>query len=72
MQAGAFIGVAAILWPAWRRRLPRRPELEALAGLVVVTLVLLRLAAEAGADRYLLPVVPFLALLAGRGLGSGA
>jgi len=67
MQAGAFIVVAAILWPAWRRQLPRRPELEALAGLVVVTLVLLRLAAEAGADRYLLPVVPFLALLAGAG-----
>ena len=67
MQAGALIGVAALLWPARRRRQARRAELEALAGLVVVTLVLLRLAGEAGVDRYLLPVVPFLALLAGAG-----
>ena len=67
MQAGALVGVAALIWPAWRRRLPRRSELEGLAGLVVVTLVLLRLAGEAGLDRYLLPAVPFLALLAGAG-----
>jgi hypothetical protein len=67
MQAGALIGVAALLWPAWRRRSPRRAELEGLAGLVLVPLVLLRLAGAAGLDRYLLPVVPFLALLAGAG-----
>ena len=67
MQAGALISAAALLWPAWRRRSPRRAELEGLAGLVLVPLVLLRLAGEAGVDRYLLPVVPFLALLAGAG-----
>ncbi len=67
MQAGGLISVAALLWPAWRRRTPRRAELEGLAGLVLVPLVLLRLAGEAGLDRYLLPVVPFLALLAGAG-----
>jgi hypothetical protein len=67
MQAGALIGVTALLWPAWRRRQAPRAELEGLAGLVLLTLVLLRLAGEAGVDRYLLPVVPFLALLAGAG-----
>jgi dolichyl-phosphate-mannose-protein mannosyltransferase len=67
MQAGALICGAALLWPAWRRRLPQRVELEGLAALGVVTLVLLRLAGTAGSDRYLLPVVPFLALLAGAG-----
>ena len=66
-QMGALICVAALLWPAWRRRQARRAALEALAGLVLVTLVLLRLAGEAGVDRYLLPVVPFLSLLAGAG-----
>jgi hypothetical protein len=59
----------ALLWPAWRRRLPRRAELDALAGLVVVTLLLLRLAGDAGVDRYLLSVVPFFALFAGAGWG---
>jgi dolichyl-phosphate-mannose-protein mannosyltransferase len=67
MQVGALIAVAVLSWPAWRRGLSRRAELEAMAGLVLVTLVLLRLAGEAGVDRYLLPVVPFLALLAGAG-----
>jgi len=66
-QAGVLIGMAALAWPAWRRGLRHRAELEALAGLVAVPLVLLRLAGEAGVDRYLLPVVPFLTLLAGAG-----
>jgi hypothetical protein len=65
-QAGALIGVAALVWPAWRRS-NRRAESEALAGLVLVPLVLLRSAGESGVDRYLLPVVPFLALMAGAG-----
>ena len=38
-----------------------------LAGLVLVTLVLLRLAGESGMDRYLLPVVPFVVVIAGAG-----
>jgi hypothetical protein len=66
-QAGALICVSTLLWPAGRRRQIRRAELEALAGLVLVPVVLLRCAGESGVDRYLLPVVPFLALLAGAG-----
>jgi hypothetical protein len=67
LQTGGLVSVAALLWTAGRRQRPRRPELEALAGLVLVPLVLLRAAGESGVDRYLLPVVPPLALLAGAG-----
>jgi hypothetical protein len=66
LQAGALVSVGAIVWALSSRR-GRRPEMEALAILVLVPLVLLRAAGDAGADRYLLPVVPPLALLAGAG-----
>lgn len=67
LHLGALIAAVALLWPACRRRQGRRAELEALAFLVVITLILLRLAGKAGVDRYLLPVVPPLALVAGAG-----
>jgi 4-amino-4-deoxy-L-arabinose transferase-like glycosyltransferase len=67
LHLGALLSAVALSWPAWRRRQAQRVELEVLAGLVLITLVLLRLAGEAGVDRYLLPVVPPLALFAGAG-----
>jgi hypothetical protein len=67
MQGGALIGVISLAWPAWRRRQPRWPELEALAITVVVMIALLRLSGELAYDRYLLPAVPFVALLSGAG-----
>lgn len=66
LQAGAVVAVLALAWRAWRRR-PRRPEYEALVVLVFVPLVLLRAAGDSAVDRYVLPVVPLLALLAGAG-----
>lgn len=67
LQAGAALAAVALLWPAGRRRLDRRAELEGLALLAIATLVLLRLAGAAAVERYLLPVVPPMALLAGAG-----
>ena len=58
--------MVSLSWNFWRRG-PRRPELEALVVLVLVPLVLLRATANAAVDRYLLPVVPLLVLLAGAG-----
>jgi len=66
LQAGAVVALLALAWTAGRRR-ARRPEWEALAVLVLVPLVLLRAAGDSAVDRYLLPVVPPLALLAGAG-----
>jgi 4-amino-4-deoxy-L-arabinose transferase-like glycosyltransferase len=67
LQAGAALTAVALMWPAWRRRLDRRAEWEALALLAIATLVLLRLSGGAAVERYLLPVVPVMALLAGGG-----
>jgi hypothetical protein len=67
LQIGAVVSIGTMLWAAVTRRRGVRPELAALGILVVVPLVLLRAAGESGVDRYLLPVVPFLALLAGAG-----
>jgi dolichyl-phosphate-mannose-protein mannosyltransferase len=66
-QAGVVLAALALLWPAARRQLERRVELTALATLMLVTLVLLRLAGEAAVQRYVLPVVPFIGLIAGAG-----
>lgn len=66
LQAGALFTVVSLSWNFWRRG-PRRPEIEALVVLVLVPLVLLRAVADAAVDRYLLPVVPLLVLLAGAG-----
>jgi len=66
-QAGVLVAVAAFVWAARRGRASRRPELEALAVLVVVMVALLRLSADLAYDRYLLPVVPLLALWSGGG-----
>ena len=65
-QAGALVTVVSLSWNFWRRG-PRRPEIEALVVLVLVPLVLLRAAGDAAVDRYLLPVVPLLVLVAGAG-----
>jgi 4-amino-4-deoxy-L-arabinose transferase-like glycosyltransferase len=66
-QAGVLLCAAAAVWPRGRRRQARRGELEAIATLAAGTLVLLRLAGDAGVERYVLPVLPFVALLAGAG-----
>jgi hypothetical protein len=67
LQAGALAGVARLLWPAWRRHLAGRAEREAIAILAFATLILIRLAGSAGLDRYILPAVPMVAILAGAG-----
>jgi len=67
LQGGALLAAIALAAPAWRRSLVRHEELEALFGLTLGTFLLLRLAADAGLDRYLLPIVPPLALVAGAG-----
>jgi hypothetical protein len=66
LQAGALVAAGALSRNFWRRG-PRHPEIEALVALVLVPLVLLRAASDSAVDRYLLPVVPLLALLAGAG-----
>ncbi len=67
LQAGALVGLAAIVLPAWRRRLASPDELTALALVPPVFVALLTWAGATKFDRYLLPALPALALVAAGG-----
>jgi hypothetical protein len=67
LQAGGLACVTALAIPAMRRRLARASELTALALVPMVLAALLTLAGATKFDRYLLPALPALALVAAGG-----
>jgi hypothetical protein len=67
LQAGGLACLTVLAIPALRRRLARTGELTALALVPTVLAVMLTLAGATKFDRYLLPALPALALVAAGG-----
>ncbi len=67
LQAGGLASLTALAIPALRRRLERTGELTALAFVPTALVVMLTLAGATKFDRYLLPALPALALVAAGG-----
>jgi 4-amino-4-deoxy-L-arabinose transferase-like glycosyltransferase len=66
LQGGVVITFMFLLVPRWRRFLERSPELTALA-LVALSILLILSASKTKIDRYILPTLPELAVLAAVG-----
>jgi hypothetical protein len=69
LLAGGLIGLVALLIPTWRHRLPNPQALTAI--ILSLTIALLGLSIQATKiDRYIIPLLPGLALLTGAALSS--